>query len=155
MKPCVSQTGSSRLLPWFPQWKEQWGEGEGEGGERWEEKWTCHVMMTLRSRDFFGREVINPQEVMMALSPQERLIHTWINTQTDTKKKKRRRGEETGRVSSFVDFTKFLCFTEMHNLCNHKACLILTGAFLLPFSLWVPLVKVFRSSTLTYSLQLN
>lgn len=63
----------------------------GGGGERWEEKWTCHVMMTLRSRDFFGREVINPQEVMMALSPQERLIHTWINTQTHTKKTARRR----------------------------------------------------------------
>lgn len=149
MKPCVCVTN------WFQPVVAMVSTVEGTvrgGGERWEEKWTCHVMMTLRSRDFFGREVINPQEVMMALSPQERLIHTWINTQTHTKKKTARRRDG---VSSFVDFTKFLCFTEMHNLCNHKACLILTGAFLLPFSLWVPLVKVFRSSTLTYSLQLN
>lgn len=41
----------------------------------------CHVMMTLRSCDFFGRVVINPQEVMMALSPEERLTHTHTYTQ--------------------------------------------------------------------------
>ena len=35
-----------------------------------------HVTMTLRSCDFFGRVMINPQEVMMLLSPVERLIHT-------------------------------------------------------------------------------
>lgn len=29
----VSQTGFSRLLPWFPQWKEQWGEGGWVGGK--------------------------------------------------------------------------------------------------------------------------
>lgn len=37
----------------------------------------CHVMMTLRSCDFFGRVVINPQEVMMALSSEETLTHTY------------------------------------------------------------------------------
>lgn len=36
----------------------------------------CHVTVTLRSCDFFGRVMINPQEVMMALSPEERLIDT-------------------------------------------------------------------------------
>ena len=56
-------------------------EGRGEG---WEEKWACHVTVTLRSCDFFGRVVINPQEVMMALSPEERLIHTHTRTHTHT-----------------------------------------------------------------------
>lgn len=41
----------------------------------------CHVMLTLRSCDFFGRVVINPQEVMMmALSPRGEIItHTHTN----------------------------------------------------------------------------
>lgn len=71
--------------------------------------------MTLRSCDFFGRVVINPQEVMMALSPEERLTHT--HTQGG-------RLGETGLTMSCVDFTDFLCFIEIHNLSNHKAILV-------------------------------
>lgn len=39
-----------------------------------------HVTMTLRSCDYFGRVMINPREVMMPLSPVERLIHTHTHT---------------------------------------------------------------------------
>lgn len=40
----------------------------------------CHVTVTLRSCDFFGRVVINPQEVMMALSPRrETNTHTYAH----------------------------------------------------------------------------
>lgn len=46
----------------------------------------CHVMMTLRSCDFFGRVVINPQEVMMALSPEERLMRTYTHTRRRARK---------------------------------------------------------------------
>lgn len=43
----------------------------------------CHVM-TLRSCDFFGRVVINSQEVMMvALNPEERITHTHTHKHTD------------------------------------------------------------------------
>lgn len=42
-----------------------------------------HVTMTLRSCDFFGRVMINPQEVMMALSPEERLTHAHTQTQSE------------------------------------------------------------------------
>lgn len=66
-------------------------------------------MMTLRSCDFFGRVVINPQEVMMALSPEERLTYTHPHME-----------DGSDRQASCVDFNDFLCFTEVHDRCNHK-----------------------------------
>lgn len=69
-------------------------------------------MMTLRSRDFFIRVLINPQEVMMVLSPMERLRHTHRHTQTRTQRGSR---EEAGLTVLCVEFHKFI---EIPNLCN-------------------------------------
>lgn len=77
----------------------------------------CHVTMTLRSCDFFGRVMSNPQEVMMALSPKERPIHTHTHAQGGGL-------GQTGLTMSCFDF-KDLCFIEIHNLGNHKAILVL------------------------------
>lgn len=78
----------------------------------------CHVMVTLRSRDFFGRVVINPQEAMMVLCPEERLMHTHTHTHGGWL-------GETGIAVLCVDFKDFTCFIEIQNLSNHKVILVL------------------------------
>lgn len=81
-------------------------------------------MMTLRSCDFFGRVVINPQEVM-ALSPEGRLTYTHPHMED---------GSE--RQASCVDFMDFLWFIEVHNQCNHKVIVVFfIGTLLMFFSL--------------------
>lgn len=66
----------------------------------------CHVTVTLRSCDFFGRVMINPQEVMMALSPEERLIDTHTHTHTE------HFGDESLSMSK-CRFKDLLCFLQM------------------------------------------
>lgn len=150
----MSQTGSSRLFPWFPQWKEQGGEGPRRGRE--EEKWACHVTVTLRSCDFFGRVVINPQEVMMALSPEERLTHA--HKYTGWAASRGRPHNVTHRLRDPF------CVLVVRNLSNQRSrpCLLKRehysrsiGFLFWFFFYWVPLVKEFRSAAFAYSPQLN
>lgn len=150
----VSQTGSSRLFPWFPQWKEQGGEGPRQGRE--EEKWACHVTVTLRSCDSFGRVVINPQEVMMALSPEERLTHA--HEYTGWAASRGRPHNVTHRLRDPF------CVLVVRNLSNQRSrpCLLKRehysqslGFLFWFFFYWVPLVKEFRSAAFAYSPQLN
>ena len=84
----------------------------------------CHVMVTLRSRDFFGRVVINPQEAMMVLCPEERVMRAHTHTQTHRHTHGGWLGE-TGIAVSCVDFKDFTCFIEIQNLSNHKVILVL------------------------------
>lgn len=88
----------------------------------------CHVTVTLRSCDFFGRVMINPQEVMMALSPEERLIDTHTLTHTLNILEMKASQCQNG------DFKDLLCFFQMWKLRNNRA-LLLRLMFLMVFSL--------------------
>lgn len=70
-----------------------------------------HVTMTLRSCDFFGRVMINPQEVMMLLSPVERLTHTHSHSHTHTHTVNI--FEDDGIAMSNVEFKDLLCIFQI------------------------------------------